>query len=411
MLNEKTRSMAFSAWATMMTIISPEDVTLLLCLTFSLIIKYWSTLSATTQEHMVAILHKLFTNHLQSIKEVAGSLPSFQGIEKLSEFEEKFYKWRTRDLRERLRLLATRCSDENVVVVEIALQELMSFLKENEAYIQSAAGNEIPDQVISEVIRYLLDACVKYNDKTDIALDKKAEIRDLCAICLGTIGAVDTNRVDSQRPSHDFILLHNFDQPDESTNFGLYFLEVRLVKSFLSATDTHAQSFLSHAMQEMLKWCNLDDYVLLRASAEPATSEKQNRWNNLSDTAKNTLAPFLSSVYKVTSLVAHGKPNYPIFSSTVTYRAWLVEWILDLCTKVRGQQATTFFEICSRIIKGQDVAIHEFLLPYLILHVIVSGTDTEREEISRELQAVLDPKASTGKSFDPDILRRSCEAS
>jgi serine/threonine-protein kinase ATR len=74
---------------------------------------------------------------------------------------------------------------------------------------------------------------------------------------LGLIGCLDPNRIETIREKREILVPSNFERADETIDFVLYFLEEVLVK-FLSATNTKAQGFLAYAMQEFLKFCELE---------------------------------------------------------------------------------------------------------------------------------------------------------
>ncbi|KAF3939572.1 hypothetical protein ABW19_dt0200999 [Dactylella cylindrospora] len=301
----------------------------------------------------------MFEKHEDALQDEVDSLPSLKAVPELVRYEAKLSAFRKIDLKEQLRILAARCSHENPLVVEQALVELRCYLEDNEEFIRKITNDEIPDSIISETIRHLLDACVRYSHSQN-------HIARISSECLGIIGAVDSNRIESPRKSGDLMILHNFEKTEESVQFAHFLLEHHLVKAFLSATDTRAQGFLSFAMQELLKFCGFSAEVLVRQNTEMLMAGSQTRWRDFSATARNILSPYLSSKYVLSTVATSHKSTYPIFSPQKTYREWLTELLLDLLPKAQGVHTKSLFaEIVSKIVKGQDLSILNFILPYI----------------------------------------------
>ena len=64
-------------------------------------------------------------------------------------------------------------------------------------------------------------------------------------------------------------------------------------------------------------------------------------------------------------------------------------FVQDLLAKSSGDNVQLIFRVCSRIIRGQDISISSFLLPFAILNLAVSGTEDQRQEVQEELARVL----------------------
>jgi serine/threonine-protein kinase ATR len=71
--------------------------------------------------------------------------------------------------------------------------------------------------------------------------------------------------------------------------------------------------------------------------------------------------------------------------------------VQDLLQRGSGDNAQLIFSVCSRIVKGQDISIASFLLPFAVLNRIVGGTQEERLDLQSELTTILShplPEAS-----------------
>ena len=379
-----------------------EDIIPLVGQTFSVLLQYWEQLQDETKDQARGMVGTLFERYPKQLEENVSSIPSLGPITLLAKQEAKLRAWKDkRSVRERFMDFATRCCNENGAVVEQALIELSTFLQEEQSFIHTSAASEQPDVVISEIMRCLLDACVQYKDT-------EAIISRLAAECLGMIGAVDPSRIEAPRASKQIIVLQNFESADESLSFLTELLEQRLVKAFLAATDTKAQGFLAYAMQELLKFCQFDANVVINRRSTQAPAAR--KWREFSETARSILTPYLTSKYVLTGNPPIAlAPSYPIYTPSHNYRSWLQTFLFDLMAKVRGDNATAIFSICSRIIKGQDIAIPSFILPYVTLNVVLSGSDKDREAISKELLAIVEQSEDPRDPLESETLRECSE--
>lgn len=317
-------------------------------------------------------------------------MPSLASIPAMAEFEIWLNGLKVQmDVRSQFFAFIRRCQSESVTVVEQALTELVPYLSKHESFLHSSVLSEQPDPVVAQLMRSLLDCCVKFKTSSD-------SITVLSARCLGLIGCLDPNRVDSVKEKKDILVLSNFDSMEETFDFILFFLQHILVEAFLSASNTRAQGFLAYAMQNLLRFCKLDSAVIQR-HRDVQADEKYHRWLELPETVRNTLTPFLTSKYTVTVGAIHSSCKYPLFYAGMTHGEWLRTFVQDLLQKGSGDNTQFIFGICSRIVKGQDISIASFLLPFAVLNRIVGGSEEEKLDLQFELTTVLShplPEAS-----------------
>ncbi len=83
--------------------------------------------------------------------------------------------------------------------------------------------------------------------------------------------------------------------------------------------------------------------------------------------------------------------EYPIFKAGRSYAVWLRAFVLDLLRNAQNPFSQAVFEPLCRLIKVKDLAVTEFLLPYVVLHVIVGQEEKDefRNKVSAELAAIL----------------------
>lgn len=357
-----------------------EDVEALIETTFFLISHYWSSFDEATQKKSKDLIESLLDKESTVLEATISKLPSFSHINYLSDIEGKLSKLRQPvDSRTAFSLLAERVSHENDGVVLLALRELASYLQRQQGYLQASAVSEQPDSVVSTLARSLLDCSSRFNGV-------HSEISDLCTQCLGLVGCLDPNRVETVRAERQIVVKSNFEHSGETTDFVIYLLEEVLVKSFLSATDTKLQGFLSYAMQELLERADIKVAVQMEGTRDAAPIYR--KWLSMSVTAREVLIPFLTSRYVVQPM-APQQTEYPIFRPGKTrYANWMRSFTLDLMRKPQAPFAELIFEPLCRVVRIKDLSTVEFLFPYVILHIVV-GEDTTEEQRSNVLNELL----------------------
>lgn len=344
-------------------------------------IRYWEEFSADSRDFAYRLVQHILENHSNLVREIYSTMPSFASIPALAGLEAGIDDLKSQmDVRSHFQAFVRRCQSENAIVAEQALTELVPYLSDHEEFLHSCVLSEQPDPVVSQLERSLLDCCVKFNTTSDT-------ITTLSAKCLGLIGCMDPNRVDNVKEKMGILMLSNFERMEETLDFVLFFLQHVLVEAFLSASNTRAQGFLAYAMQSLLKICNLDSVILRNDDYQ--SDEKYHRWLELPETVRNTLTPFLTSKYTVTVGATSSKCKYPLFSASMAHGDWLRTFVQDLLHRGGGDNARLVFGVCSRVVKGQDISIALFLLPFAALNCTVSASEQEKQDLQEELNYIL----------------------
>ncbi|KKA22075.1 Non-specific serine/threonine protein kinase [Rasamsonia emersonii CBS 393.64] len=373
---------AFGAWCILITSLDEEEVVPLIDQTFAIIIRYWQNFQDGGKQGAITLVDHILRNHSRLVRDIFNTMPSLSSIPGMAQFEKQIGELKGQmDVRNHFIAFSRRCQSENAAVVEQALKELVPFIRENEDFLHESALNEQPDSVVALLTRSLLDCCVKFKGSSDT-------ITILSAQCLGLVGCPDPNRVESVREKKDILVLSNFSRKDEIFDFVLFFLQHVLVEAFLSASNTRAQGFLAYAMQALMKASKIDPSITI-PSRNIELNERHCRWQALPETVRNILTPFLTSKYTVTVGAIKTNCSYPLFSPTMSHGEWLRRFVLDLLQKGTNENVRAIFAICSRIIRGQDISISSFLLPFAVLNVAVDGTEVQQREVRDEMTRVL----------------------
>lgn len=367
----------------MITNLEEEDVEALIETTFYIIGQYWSSFDQATQEKSKTLLRLFLSKHEEVLDSTIDKLPSLSHIAELAEFWKKLEARRSPlDSRNAFLVFIQRILHENAGVVQQALLELAAFLRQHQGYLQTSALSEQPDPVITDLSRALLDCTSKYNSIN-------RDVSRLCAECIGLMGCLDSNRLNTVREQREFIVLSNFVDADETTNFVAFMLEEVLVKSFVSTTDVSLQGFLSYVIQELLDKCDYKEAVALQGGDEQ--SERiYRKWLAMPESVRDVLAPFLTSRYRLAPMPQH-TVDYPILRAGRSYPNWLRQFALDLLNKGQNLFANILFEPLCRAIRVKDLSVAIFLLPYLVVHITLGelASAQEKDAVWNELLLIL----------------------
>lgn len=365
----------------MVTHVGEEDVEELIETTFFIIGQYWSCFAEESREKSKALLRLLLSNHETVLNNTIGKLPSLGHISELSDLWKTLDSRRSPlDTRAAFALFIERIRHENAGVVEKGLLELSEYLRQNQGYLQASAISEQPDSVVESLARTLLDCTSKYNGINP-------DIPRLCAECVGLMGCLDSNRLETVREQREFIALSNFTDADETTDFAAFVLEEVLVKSFVSTTDSSLQGFLSYVMQELLERCDYKAAV----GVQGAEGERiYRKWLGMPESVRDVLFPFLTSRYKLAPMPSM-KTEYPIFRAGRSYANWLRQFTLDLLHKGQNPFAKILFDPLCRAIRVKDLSVAIFMLPYLVVHITLGdkSTNQEKNAVWNELLSIL----------------------
>ncbi|KAM5499633.1 serine/threonine-protein kinase M1 [Microsporum canis] len=381
---DELRDHAFATWNIMILALNDADLEPLVDQTFAIILKYWPVLTNESRKREVELVDYILNDHGETVAAVSEILPSLASIPELFEQNKIIEKLKNgMDIRSTFMALCRRCQSDNFAVVERAMLELLPNIIKHEEFIHGSVFSEQPDKsLVGKITRTLLDCCVKYNPSSPI-------IVSLAAQCLGLIGCLDPNRIESVKEKKDIVVLSNFERSDETLDFIIFCLQNILVDAFLAASNSRTQGFLAYAMQALLTTGNLSTAIPPR-SQDPQSSDLYRRWLDLPELSRNTLTPFLNSKYSVTIGAISTSCCYPLFTPSLNHSEWLRTFVLDMLQKGKSTNIQIIFSVFSRIIRTQEKSISVFLLPFAALNVAVSAIEEEREHLKGELTNILE---------------------
>jgi serine/threonine-protein kinase ATR len=396
----------FSVWMALLDVSTADETMLMIDQTFALIVQHWLLFSEETQLLANKTVIGLTQKYEPQVRARIEYLPSLADIPMLSKTEAELVRFKAMvDTVKIFQSFSNRCKDQNAVVVRQALKELVPFLDGNQKSLHQSVIGQKPLPVLEALTRSLLDASIRFSED-------HRDITTLCAQCLGIIGGLDPYRVETVREKKRVLMLSNFSRRDEDIDFVALLLEQVLVKVFLSTTNAKAQGWIAYVMQEMLKHCGFSTTSGTKArSSQNSTEEK--RWEEIPESVRNVLEPFRSSRYSVNlnPNLRYEGPSYPIFSKNSNHGTWLQTFVYDLLQKGQGVNVEMVFPVLARIIRGYDLSIATFILPFAALNVIVSDDEQNMNNVGKELLTVLRTEILSPEQHDATLIKQCSEVS
>ncbi|OJD39951.1 protein kinase rad3 [Diplodia corticola] len=393
---------AFYVWSSLINAVEKGEIKLLIDQTFSVVVRYWDSFTQDVQKEAYSVISAIVHDHNELLRERIDMLPTLQSIPLFNKIESQINQFRQKSSVNQFEAFTRRCQDENASVVAQALKELRLYLETDQEFIHETTVAQHPSNVVAQLCRSILDASVRFTES-------RSEIAILAAQCLGLVGCLDPSRIETVRPRREILVLSNLDRFDEAVEFIAFMLESVLVKAFQSATNAISQAFIAYAMQEMLKFCGFSSEATAYRLRSSQGSPSYQRWSEIPETIRSTLTPFLSSKYEVNRR-DNQEPTqeYPIYKPKLTHAMWLRDFVHDLLLRPKGKNTREIFPILSKIIRGHDLAIPTFLLPFTAVNVILEGTEKEVENIVQELVLVLETSVD-GPGPEADSLKQCSE--
>ncbi|XP_062573409.1 serine/threonine-protein kinase ATR-like [Saccostrea cucullata] len=224
--------------------------------------------------------------------------------------------------------------------------------------------------------------------------DSNVKAQGLIAECIGELGAIDPGRLEfmTNNPKEERAKFHS-GIGDDSFAVGLI---NEVVKAFLAAQESRIQDCAAYALQELLKI-----YHISEASDSDKTSGRL--WDRFPEHAQQILVPLLSSKYIVNKKSDFSQLTKPIYYSserTRKFEDWVHTWTSYLSSKVKNEKAFEVFRACGALIK-HVVGVALYILPYVVLEVVVDGSEEDKKEISEEIKEVLNRTRKTDNKDRP----------
>ncbi|KAI8640422.1 hypothetical protein BD408DRAFT_241317 [Parasitella parasitica] len=221
------------------------------------------------------------------------------------------------------------------------------------------------------------------------------------AICLGKLGAANPGLIKMDVIDQTVFVMRNFNNDDENLNYICDLIINHIFPSYNAIVDESTRHSIEYSIQTLV---HIAGY---RTIPEMKTNDifvkAYNHWRRHPRHIQEFLAPFLESAYQVAWPEIH--IEYPIFVNSHSFKEWIKNWYCRM-TKGAIGAAGRIFSACLPMVQYDmmEVALH--LLPYLVLHTILSGSGDDSRAIIDELQSVLDMNARPTEDIEKIQMNR-----
>jgi serine/threonine-protein kinase ATR len=339
-----------------------------------------------------------FANSVQDFADLSG-------IPELASAQKRLIQIRKPEFSSRLDNLSLRIASENEAVSFQALRETRLLFAAERKKLHALSVGDAFNPAVGRMARALIRVAVRARDSSD-------ETSGLAFDCIGSLGAVDPDRLEMPPDDSTYTPMSNFSDPDDSIQFALHLIEDVLVGAYRASNDTAHQTALAYAIQELVKFCGFDTSLLGATSGGTRTMDKKvrERWDRLPKAVIETIVPFLASRFALHKNTQPVALNGPVYSTVTTYRAWVSTWALSLIERT-ADTASTIFGAFRMVMRNRDVGVAQKLLPHLVLNALLSPSGGGQDDVLREIRSVLEDQLKQEYSFTPEARLLCAQAS
>ncbi|KAJ7849841.1 hypothetical protein B0H14DRAFT_3085988 [Mycena olivaceomarginata] len=343
------------SWHIFLSTPAPQDIGPHVGPTSAAFVSSWSTFSPAGRALATKSLEYL-------IIEIGSNLAS---IPELGRAKKRLKQLRASwSPKQELQKILDRAWSDNLTVAIQSLGELKNLmLRERKDFVSGLASGDMFDPLVGQILSALFAAACREGDGTDA-------LRLLAFECIGALGC----------------------------NL--------LVGAFRSTSDIRYQSQLAYCIQELLKFCKFTPALVATGNNTSVPMKVRNRWNSLPKHVVETAAPLLEGRFAVPPYTTPQDLVHPIYPCHSTYREWIQWWSVHLITRASGQTAQMIFRVFRQAVRNKDVVVAHHLLPHLVLNILISGDETDAQNIRTELLTVLEDQvdAASPSSEDKKLL-------
>nr|XP_048336390.1 serine/threonine-protein kinase ATR-like isoform X3 [Ziziphus jujuba var. spinosa] len=385
--------------------VSPSSTKYLISQVFAALLPFLERDKENPTAHLdkvVKILEELVLKNKIFLKQDICEFPPLPSIPALSKVNKVIQEARgSKTLKDQLQDVVDGLNHENLNVrymVVCELTKLLNLRRDDITALVTAEGGRNMD-LLSSLITSLLRGCAE-ESRTKVG----QQLKQVCADCLGALGAVDPAKVKG-------ISCQRFKIECSDDDLIYELIHKHLARAFRAAPDTIIQDSAALAIQELLKIAGCEASLDENATASNAESLKdkespklaaagingtssstemsrrgQRLWDRFSNYVKEIIAPCLTSRFQFPN-VADSAFVGPIYQPSMSFRRWIFLWIKKLTAHATGSRASIF--TACRVIVRQDMQTAVYLLPYLVLNVVCHGSQEARCGITEEILTVL----------------------
>lgn len=378
----------------------------------------WNDFDMQQQDLSEKIIDDLLNQNPGQMERYLDDVVSLDGIPGLETAARRLQSLRAKQgSREALSKVLARCVNDNTSIATRSLLELDSLLMDTQRDVLQYAQGDVFDPIATSIYQVLMQAAARDGDACK-------DLRLAAYSCMGSLSALDPDRLGLHMFDPALCIRSNFGDSGEAMVFAMHLIENVLVGAFRTAMDTKIQNHLAYAIQELLKFCGFSPKLLQTASGG-IPGKVINLWSDVEQKPEllKTLTPLLETRYSIGDNQVK-LYDHPIYPTSPTYREWVQRWTADLIGRVLRistpadpmlekesraiEDAKAVFGVFRGVVKNQDVSVAHYILPHLVLHILVFGSDGDLEGILEEIDVVLNDQVNPAPEYSQD--RRSLSA-
>lgn len=304
------------------------------------------TAAYASLEVLIEACRKLFPEKLHSLPPIPQSSPE---LKRMSESLQEQSRVTTVD--EKVRALLEGLKDESLDVRVVTLRELRSlFLSQRQWLISiSSSKAKVED---TGLLKDLISALIM-SSEPEASSKVSLTARNLCAECLGMIGAIDPSRI-----KINFAFEAN--RHGTITELAKDTMVNYLAKLLKTAPNMQRLDFTTLAIQDVLR-CDALNFDRKRGSRSKRSTLF---FDSLPEETQAIVRPYLDSRYSVKS--ATKKPQGVIYQPNMQFIVWFGRWLIKLVDDCGPGSTVSFFKAVSPVIRF-DASTGMMLAPYIIL--------------------------------------------
>ncbi|KZS97819.1 hypothetical protein SISNIDRAFT_472705 [Sistotremastrum niveocremeum HHB9708] len=387
-------NVTLEAWDHFIRSLSLPDVRPNVGTTCAALVAAWPTLDEHGRRTAKQIFEYIIVDHGNEIGDALDDVVDIGSIEELRVVSNRLAEIRQQWSNPvKLTKMMDRIASDSLTVALHSLLELKQFMKSESVWFEELTSGDTFDPQIGKLVDLLFMTAARDFEGSD-------NLRMLVFECVGFLGAVDFDKFDLPASDSGVIVIHNFNDENESMQFALHLIKDVLIGAFRSTSDAKYQSHLAFAIQELLKFCGFTP-DLLSNKAGAISIKVRNRWSTLPRHILDTISPLLESRFHL-NVRPLDPVQHPIYPTQSTYREWLQLWITYLIGQATGPTAPTVFNVFRSAVRNKDVEVASHLLSHVVLNVAIGGSDEERLKIQQEMVSVLRDQVSPSVGSHPD---------
>lgn len=281
---------------------------------------------------------------------------------------------------EKVQSLLQGLLEESLDVRAVTLGELRNILKSQRSWVSTLIDpnrTSEDDSLLRDLISALVKSC-----SPEITSLSSITAQQVCAECLGILGALDPSRVRLnnayepvryQKPlalAHDILISH-------------------LIKLLMTANSMSVLDRVTVSIQDVLK---CDDLVEGKQGAKRKSKDKSNAlFDTLPQDARAVVKPYLESRYSFGPL--HISKHGFIYNRKMRFRLWLGRWLVKMIHHSGRNSLAKLYHALVPVVLF-DVPTAMKIAPYVIMTYLDEAGVTASKDVVGEILHVIDQNAT-----------------